>query len=389
MEFSLSIYHPPPLWYYTPTFKGGLGLKTLHQATHLMRLRQLQNLIKTEDSSTMNNSHTHHYIPGLDNLKHALPIWITSWKDLLFVHPTSNKPWSEIKWHKITKWWQSILFETPKKALLQMVDPLPDKSWPIWNNRYLMHNNQAIMKTTNAKNKSMIYYWASNGITHLRHVYILNTISTAAQLLAKINNAPPPEGISLNRLLQYTTTILSKIHSSTIQYRNNNTTQDWNIPLYDKDGNPQFLPIKAITKSQMPRNIPPPPHRTTLLSKAASALNIPAYPINNEYWPKEAKHKSNLLPFYHDIIWRLQRNGLPTGHKYKWSVEINSLCKSPCPTDETPEHLFWTCPLASYTWTKLSEPYDTILPLHSNGTMPFDYTTYHTQLIYHPTPKNL
>ena len=182
------------IWYYTPTFKGGLGLKTLHQATHLMRLRQLQNLIKTEDSSTMNNSHTHHYIPGLDNLKHALPIWITSWKDLLFVHPTSNKPWSEIKWHKITKWWQSILFETPKKALLQMVDPLPDKSWPIWNNRYLMHNNQAIMKTTNAKNKSMIYYWASNGITHLRHVYILNTISTAAQLHAKINNAPPRKG---------------------------------------------------------------------------------------------------------------------------------------------------------------------------------------------------
>ena len=59
---------------------------------------------------------------------------------------------------------------------------------------------------------------------------------------------------------------------------------------------------------------------------------------------------SQLLPQHRYLMWRLQRNCLPTGYKFLWSEQIPPWCYTNCAIIENPHHLFWSCPNAQYQW---------------------------------------
>src|SRR5690606_34034315 len=49
-----------------------------------------------------------------------------------------------------------------------------------------------------------------------------------------------------------------------------------------------------------------------------------------------------------DLIWKLLRQCLPTGHRMQWLD--GGLCPRGCDTLETPEHVFLLCPAARSAW---------------------------------------
>ena len=358
-------------WYYTPRNKGGLGLRKIADSVHVMRLRQLQTLLLTMFITPSQRNTPHHYLPGIDNLRHALPPWFATWDDILFAHPGSMRKWSGIKWNRITEWWQDVIFHTPIRSRLALSHPAPTQNWPIWNNRFILHRNQVLMKSDNVRNREMIHFWATHGITHLRHVYGQDGILTPTQLWDSLVDPIVPPTIDPSRLIQYTKAILQKIGTAVSQiYRELDPCiaarpappwPVWCVPLHDEMGITRPSPLLSIHKSMLRLNLLFIPLQVKLLEDAAKVLRIPNYPITMNYWHQERQHSTDLLPFFHDIIWRLQRNGLPTGHKYQWSPEINSMCQAHCTIVETPRHLFWVCPLSSYSWSMMCPPLNRFL----------------------------
>ena len=51
-----------------------------------------------------------------------------------------------------------------------------------------------------------------------------------------------------------------------------------------------------------------------------------------------------------DLLWRILRNGLNSGHKLQYLIDINPRCPFGCRDMEKIQHLFWACPFAKNLW---------------------------------------
>lgn len=353
-------------WLYTPKAKGGLGMRSV---IDILRTRKLCILRQFFNQKSKREVHSWHIIA--EHLwQKATHGWGKNGEDILFwKYQQTHSCRSPGQWESLSPWWQCTLaiwlkqsWTIPEKCV--SLQSLAD--FPVWNNRLLAQLNGqkcTLHRTANGSTSKRNYKtMRALDFLHFRDFlssdleYVLSSKELHAKVtLRRLHQTEDMEMVSKRAcfaLSKRINTLWTAAKSLWLSPTGQESRQETRFPvrwiltcdnteLTEMSNKKLFYHISLLTKRAT---------QLTYTKVDGRSLNI--------QWCKERTLLSQLAPTRRDLLFRLQRNGLPLGIKRAvWGTPSQVQCPHCRGATESARHLFWDCWYAQNIWNLFSPPW--------------------------------